>query len=106
MISASLKIERYDVETAKSAEEAVSKFDRGNFDLVISDYRLPGMNGVELLAHVKGNDPDIPFLILTAHGTIEKAVEAMKRGAYSYLTKPINMDSLIILAREAIEKGI
>mgnify|MGYP001560294883 CR=1 FL=1 len=104
VISASLKIERYDVETAKSAEEAVSKFDRGNFDLVISDYRLPGMNGVELLAHVKGNDPDIPFLILTAHGTIEKAVEAMKRGAYSYLTKPINMDSLIILAREAIEK--
>lgn len=104
VISASLKKENYTVDTAKSAEEAISKFDRGDFDLIISDHRLPGMSGTELLNYVKAKDPDMPFLVLTAYGTIEKAVEAMKKGAYIYLTKPVNVDSLIIHAREAIEK--
>jgi DNA-binding NtrC family response regulator len=96
--------DKYNVETARSAEEAISKFDHGNFDLIISDYKLPGMNGMELLDYVKAKDPDMPFLILTAFGTIEKAVEAIKKGAYNYLTKPVNTDSLIILTKEMIEK--
>ena len=103
-IAASLKAEGYQVETARSAEEAISKLTHGHLDLVISDYRLPGMSGTDLLAHIKTKDPDMPFLVLTAYGSIEKAVEAMKKGAYSYLTKPVNMDSLVVLVREAAEK--
>ena len=104
IIAASLKAEGYQVETARSGEEAISKFGHGHLDLVISDCRLPGMSGTDLLGHIKAKDPDMPFLVLTAYGSIEKAVEAMKKGAYSYLTKPVNMDSLVVLVREAAEK--
>lgn len=105
IIAASLKAEGYQVETARSAEEAISKFADGHhLDLVISDHRLPGMSGTDLLSHIRSKDPDMPFLVLTAYGSIEKAVEAMKKGAYSYVTKPVNMDSLVVLVREAVEK--
>jgi DNA-binding NtrC family response regulator len=102
--SAVLKKEGYGVETAQSSEEAIEKFGRNGLHLVITDLKLPGKSGLELLAYIKSRDPDLPVVVITAYGTIENAVEAMKHGAFNYLTKPVNPDALLSVAREAIEK--
>jgi two-component system response regulator HydG/two-component system response regulator AtoC len=103
VLSAALK-KHYRVDTAKSAEEALSKFNQGEYSLVISDFRLPGMDGMQLLERVKESVPGIPFIMLTAFGTIERAVDAMKKGAYTYLTKPVNIDALLSITREALHR--
>ncbi|MFN3395461.1 MAG: sigma-54-dependent transcriptional regulator [Thermodesulfovibrionales bacterium] len=92
----------YEITTARNAEEALSILDSGGVNLILSDYRLPDMDGIELLKRVRGRLPDIPFVIITAYGTIERAVEAMKKGAYTYLTKPVNLDILYSIVREAL----
>jgi DNA-binding NtrC family response regulator len=104
LVSTTLKGERYDVVTAQSAEEAMEKYDQGGFDLVITDLKLPDRSGLDLLSHVKAQEPDLPVVMITAYGTIENAVEAMKKGAFNYLTKPVNPDELLTVVREAIEK--
>lgn len=104
VMSASLKKEGYDVETARSGEEAIGKIGNNRYNLVITDYKLPRINGLDLLQELKSKDPELPIIILTAYGTIEKAVEAMKKGAYNYLTKPINLEELNIVVSDAIER--
>jgi len=104
LVSTTLKSERYDVVTAQLAEEAIEKFGQGGFDLVITDLKLPGQSGLDLLSYVKGREPDLPVIMITAFGSIENAVEAMKRGAFNYLTKPVNPDELLTVVREAAEK--
>jgi len=104
LVSATLKKQGYAVETALSAEEAIEKFNASVFDLVLSDLKLPGRSGIELLDYVRNKDPNLPIIMMTAFGTIENAVEAMKKGAFNYLTKPVNPDELISVAKEAIEK--
>lgn len=92
----------YEITTARNAEEALTVLGSGGVNLILSDYRLPDMDGIGLLERVRGHLPDIPFVIITAYGTIEKAVEAMKKGAYTYLTKPVNLDILYSIVREAL----
>jgi two-component system response regulator HydG/two-component system response regulator AtoC len=92
----------YEVSTAKTAKEALSILTSEKVDLILSDYKLPDMDGIELLERVREELPDTPFIIITAYGTIERAVEAMKKGAYTYLTKPVNLDVLYSIVREAI----
>jgi DNA-binding NtrC family response regulator len=104
VVSTTLKSERYDVVTAQSAEEAIEKFGQNGFDLVITDLKLPGQGGLDLLSYVKAQEPDMPVIMITAFGTIENAVEAMKKGAFNYLTKPVNPDELLTVVREAVEK--
>ena len=104
LVSTTLKSEKYDVVTAQLAEEAIEKFGQGGFDLVITDLKLPGQSGLDLLSYVKGREPDLPVIMITAFGSIENAVEAMKRGAFNYLTKPVNPDELLTVVREAAEK--
>lgn len=104
VMSASLKKEGYEVETSRSGEEAVGKIGTDRYNLVITDYKLPGLNGLDLLQEIKGKYPDMPVIILTAYGTIEKAVEAMKKGASNYLTKPLNLEELTLVVRDVIEK--
>ena len=104
LVSATLKKEGYGVETAQSSEEAIEKFSRDAYHLVITDLKLPGKTGIELLGYLKARDPDVPVIVVTAFGTIENAVEAMKNGAFNYLTKPINSDELLSVTKEAIEK--
>lgn len=103
-VSMTLKESGYDIETALSSEEAIEKFNQNSFNLIITDLKLPGKSGIELLAYTKSKDPDIPVIMITAFGTIENAVEAMKKGAFNYLTKPINPDELMTLTSEALEK--
>src|SRR3990172_3954848 len=95
VVSATLKKEGYGVDTAQSSEEAIEKFGRDAHHLVITDLKLPGRSGIELMGYVKSRDPDVPVIVVTAFGTIENAVEAMKKGAFNYLTKPVNADELL-----------
>ena len=104
VISTTLQGERYDVVTAQSAEEAIERFGQDGFDLVITDLKLPAQSGLDLLAYIKARAPDVPVIMITAFGTIENAVEAMKKGAFNYLTKPVNPDELLTVVREAVEK--
>jgi two-component system response regulator AtoC len=103
-LSATLREKRYEVETAQLFEEAVEKFGRDSYDLVLTDLKLPGKSGIDLLEYIKSREPEIPVIMMTAFGTIENAVEAMKRGAFNYLTKPVNPDELLTVSREAMEK--
>ena len=104
VISATLKKEGYEVEVARTGEEALDKFSANHADLVVTDFKLPGMSGVDLLSSIKSINPDVPVIMLTAYGTIERVVEAMKRGAFNYLTKPVNPDELVAVVKEAMEK--
>ncbi|HSR11470.1 MAG TPA: sigma-54 dependent transcriptional regulator [Thermodesulfobacteriota bacterium] len=99
MLRGFLAKQGYGVETASEGREAVEKFRRGSFDLILTDYRMPGMDGLQLLKEIRGINPEAVVVILTAYGTVGTAVAAMKEGAYDYLTKPIDLEELILLIR-------
>ncbi len=90
------RIGGYDVETAQSGPEAVEKMEKDVFDLVLTDLKMPEMDGLELLKAIKGTRPEVMVILMTAYGSIETAVEAMRMGANDYITKPINFDDLLI----------
>jgi DNA-binding NtrC family response regulator len=104
VLSAILKKNGYEVTTARTAEEALDRSSKSSFDAVVTDYRLPGMDGLRFISVLRTNMPDVPVVMLTAFGTIENAVEAMKKGAFSYISKPVNPDELLTVMREAITK--
>jgi len=79
------------------AKEALEGLSQGQYDCVIADLRMPGMDGLELLTRVVQQAPDLPVVMLSAHGTIPIAVEAMRRGASDFLTKPFERDDLVRL---------
>jgi two-component system response regulator AtoC len=93
----------YDAEVAPDAEQALGMLETLRPDVVFSDMRLPGMNGIELLRRVREFDPSIAVVIMTAYGTIEGAVEAVKLGAFDYLKKPVDLEELKLLADRARE---
>jgi two-component system response regulator HydG/two-component system response regulator AtoC len=99
-----LKKHGYEVYSSYTAEDGIEKIASVLPDSIIADYKLPGMDGVEFLEEINKRGYNIPVIMLTAYGTIEKAVEAMKKGAFNYLTKPINPDELLTVIREAVEK--
>jgi len=90
------------VEVAYSAEEGQTKLEKSEFNVVLSDIRMPRVDGLELLARIKQRWPHTKVVMLTAHGSIDSAVDAMKRGAMDYITKPFNNDDLIEIVRRAI----
>lgn len=102
VLSAALTNKNIQVETAASGEEAYEMFKNERYDLVISDYKMPGMNGEELLEKVKTITTEIPFILLTAFGSIELAVNAMRKGAYTYLTKPVNLDLMETIVNDVL----
>ncbi len=88
----------------KSGREAIQNFRHERFELVLLDLRLPDIDGIDILRELKNIDNDAKFIIMTAFGTIERAVEAMKLGACDFLTKPFEMDQLILTVRKAIQE--
>jgi len=92
-----------DVVTAHDAPAALASIAQRRPDCVVSDLKMPGMTGVELLERIRGIDEDLPLILMTAFGTVETAVKAMRLGAYDYLTKPFEGDELIIAVKRAIE---
>lgn len=97
-----LELDGYEVFLASDGEEALQTIQRGGVDLVITDLRMPRMSGEELLKSVAAKYPSVPVIVLTGHGTIENAVNAMRIGAYDFITKPINLDHLSMLVKRAL----
>lgn len=97
-----LKKEGYEVTCAEDGAKAKDLLQKRSFDMVISDLQMPNMTGIELLKHVKETYPDLVFMLITAFGTTESAVEAMKMGAYDYLTKPFKIDEVRINIQNAL----
>jgi two-component system, NtrC family, response regulator GlrR len=100
-----LESEHYAVVAASEIREAKERIAEGSFDIALLDLKLDGGNGIDLMKNLRDVDPDLPVIILTAYGTIESAVEAMKEGAYSYLTKPFDYRELLVQIRNGIEKS-
>jgi two-component system, NtrC family, response regulator HydG len=94
--------EGYDTKALASAREALELADR-NWDLVLLDIKMPGMDGIELQARLKETDPDLIVIIMTGYATVETAIQALKHGAYDYLTKPVDPDELSHLVSKALE---
>ncbi|MFN8943403.1 MAG: sigma-54-dependent transcriptional regulator, partial [Pseudobdellovibrionaceae bacterium] len=97
-----LKKDGYEVTLAEDGLKAKEILSKKSFDMVISDLQMPNMTGIELLKHVKETIPDLVFLMITAFGTAETAVEAMKMGAYDYLTKPFKIDEVRLNIQNAL----
>ena len=102
ILSAVLEDEGFEVLTALGGREALEVHKTSDLDLIVTDMKMPGMDGIELLEHIKSVDPDLPIIMMTAHGTVDKAVEAMQKGAYSYILKPFDNERLIIYVKKAI----
>ena len=103
-LSKALALAGYDTLMAATGSEAVRVLEGEAVDLVISDLRMPGLSGEQLLRRVVAAYPAIPVIILTGHGTIESAVTAMHAGAYDFLTKPVNLDRLELLVKRALSR--
>jgi DNA-binding NtrC family response regulator len=83
-----------EVSTCKSAEEAIDQINEENFDAIILDFMMPGMDGFQALKQIKAKRPELQIILLTGHATVEKGVEAMKMGATDFLEKPADIDAL------------
>ncbi len=99
-----LKNEGYSVAGARDGIDAWRKIEKEHFDLVITDIKMPGMDGLSLLEKVKDKWADTDVIVITGFGSIDSAVEAMKKGAYDYITKPFNLDELILKVGKIREK--
>jgi two-component system response regulator PilR (NtrC family) len=97
-----LRKEGYEVTCVEDGQKAIDILKKKTFDMVISDMQMPHVTGLELLKHVRENYPDLLFMIITAFGTTETAVEAMKSGAYDYITKPFKIDEVRINLANAL----
>jgi two-component system NtrC family response regulator len=102
VIEFSLTEAGYRVQAAASGEEGLRLFEKDPFDAVITDITMPGMSGMEVLAKVRARDAVLPVIMITAYGTIESAVSAMKQGAFDYITKPFNRDELRMTMDKAL----
>jgi two-component system NtrC family response regulator len=105
VVEYNLREDGYQVLTAADGRTGLQRFQESSVDLVVTDVRMPEMTGFELLTQLKSMQPDLPVIVLTAHGTIDAAVEAMKAGAFDYLTKPFSRDQLQAAVRKALELG-
>ena len=97
-----LEMDGYDVLLAENGQEALTLLSQDEVDLIVADLRMPKISGDELLKRVVETHPTVPVIILTGHGTIETAVQAMRDGAFDFLTKPVNLDRLSLLAKRAL----
>lgn len=101
-LGTSLEMDGYNIKLASNGEEALKILNSSEVDLIITDLKMPVMSGQELLLKVISSNPGMPVIILTGHGTIETAVNAMRDGAYDFLTKPVNLDRLTLLVKRAL----
>jgi len=96
--------EGYSVDTAEDAIDALKQFDKGKYDLILLDMKMPGMSGMELLPKIKEIDKDSCVIMITAFASVPTAIQALKEGAYDYVTKPVDPDELNNLVKNAIEQ--
>ena len=102
VLEALLGSEGYEIVTALNAKSAISTAEEADLDLIITDMKMPGMSGMELLEKIKSMKPELPVIMMTAFGTIEMAVEAMRKGAYDYIQKPFENEQLKLTVKKAL----
>src|SRR4030042_1477808 len=91
----------YQVEVAGNAVEALERVKKEDFDLVLTDMKMPNMDGIQLIGDIAKIKPETLIVMMTGHGTIDTALDAMKRGASDYLTKPVNLDEMLLRLQRA-----
>ncbi len=94
----------YNVVTAQDGQDALNKYNKGEFELIISDLLMPNIDGLELLKRIREMDKEVIFLMITGYPSIETAVDAIKKGAYDYITKPFHMEDVKLRIERAFEK--
>ncbi len=104
LLQGSIAREGYSVKTASSGEEAVELVKTEGFDVAMVDLKMTGMDGISTLKQIKEVDPDTSVIIMTAYGTVETAVDAMKEGAFDYLTKPLNVTEVKLILKREVER--
>lgn len=102
-LGAAFEMEGYEVRLASNGQEGLDQIAKGDIDLVVTDLRMDGISGEEVLRRVTTQNPGIPVIVLTGHGSIDAAVDAMRNGAYDFLTKPLNLDQLLMIAKRALQ---
>ncbi|MBW2688589.1 MAG: sigma-54-dependent Fis family transcriptional regulator [Deltaproteobacteria bacterium] len=103
MMETILKEQKYQVKSFTRSVQAVAEFSAGDYDLIISDIKMPEMDGLEVLQHVLNRDPEVPVIMITAYATVEMSIQALRRGAYDMLTKPFEPDELIYRVKNALQ---
>ncbi len=103
-LSEILSYEGYKIDEAGDGEEGFRKFKEKEYDVILCDIKMPKMDGIEFLEKAKESNPDLPIIMISGHGTIETAVEAVKKGAYDYISKPPDLNRLLITIRNAMDK--
>ena len=99
-----LTFEGFTVEEAADGAEAVTKIKDNNYDCILCDIKMPKMDGIEVLEIAKQEKPETPFIVISGHGNLETAVEAVKKGAFDYISKPPDLNRLLITIRNAMDK--
>ena len=103
-LSEILGFEGYKIDEAENGEEGLKRFSEKSYDLVLCDIKMPKLDGIEFLEKAKLVNPDIPIIMISGHGNIDTAVEAVKKGAFDYISKPPDLNRLLITLRNATEK--
>lgn len=103
-LSEILSYEGYKIDEAGDGEEGLKKFKEKSYDVVLCDIKMPKLDGIEFLDKAREANPDVPVIMISGHGTIETAVEAVKKGAYDYISKPPDLNRLLITIRNAMDK--
>jgi two-component system, NtrC family, nitrogen regulation response regulator NtrX len=99
-----LSFEGYTADEAADGEEAIKKIREQNYDCILCDIKMPKKDGIEVLQVSKEEKPDVPFIVISGHGNIDTAVDAVKKGAYDYISKPPDLNRLLITLRNAMDK--
>ena len=100
-----LEYEGHQVEPATNGTEGLELFAAGNFDLVLCDIKMPEMDGIEVLEKMNESHPDIPVIMISGHGNIDTAVEAIKKGAYDFIEKPLDLNRILVTMRKPSGRG-
>ena len=100
-----LPYERHEVELAQDGFEGLEKLNSNKYDIVLCDIKMPKMDGIEVLSEIMARDIDIPVVMISGHGTVETAVEAIKKGAYDFIEKPLDLNRLLVVIKNATERG-
>lgn len=100
-----LEYEKYEVDEAVDGSDGVEKLSKKNYDIALCDIKMPKMDGIEVLEKAQSIDSDVQFIMISAHGSIETAVDAVKKGAYDFIQKPPDLNRLLITIRNALDKS-
>jgi len=99
-----LEYEKYEVEVAGTGEEGIEFLNNNSFDLVLLDVKMPGLDGIEALESISQNHPEVAVIMISGHGNIDTAVEAIKKGAFDFLEKPLDLNRILVTIRNATDR--